>query len=271
MIEINLSNINNVITINLESNTVVAGSYVNANYSTVEEYKTLEIDNFVNSIINSDINTKLGTNYITNTKTISTYDDIIEHFKPATNKYFVTGTTDSKFTLITKYYRKENMAITDPVIQKNKMRNFAGNGSGETVEIFETYEDNNLIRSKKQLLLQGLNIYAMILSENSSGQNEYILYLNTENPIKYIDIGDNLSIFTYMRSHDEPAVTANIILYDTYIDEPKIISEVFIDRGVNSAFEKIKKLKNIKNINELTKTGLGYYKINTKGYNFKNI
>jgi hypothetical protein len=60
-----------------------------------------------------------------------------------------------------------------------------------------------------------------------------------------------------------------MVIYDSLIEEPKIISEVFIDRGLNSAFERVKKLKNIKNINELTKTGLGYYKINTKGYNFK--
>jgi hypothetical protein len=57
--------------------------------------------------------------------------------------------------------------------------------------------------------------------------------------------------------------------YDGIIEEPKIISEVFIDRGLNSAFERTKKLKNVRDINELSKVGLGYYKINTKGYNFK--
>ena len=98
---------------------------------------------------------------------------------------------------------------------------------------------------------------------------EYILYLDTENPIKYVDLGNGLSRFMFMRSHNETEPTANMVIYDSIIEEPKIISEVFIDRGLNSAFERVKKLKNIKNINELTKTGLGYYKINTKGYNFK--
>ena len=41
-------------------------------------------------------------------------------------------------------------------------------------------------------------------------------------------------------------------------------------QGLNSAFERMKKLKNITSINELNKLGLGYYKINTKGYDFKN-
>jgi hypothetical protein len=74
-----------------------------------------------------------------------------------------------------------------------------------------------------------------------------------------------------MRSNIEQPESANIILYEGFIEEPKIISEVFIDRGLNSGFEKIKKLKNVTTLNELNKMGLGYYKINKKGYNFKNI
>jgi hypothetical protein len=73
-----------------------------------------------------------------------------------------------------------------------------------------------------------------------------------------------------MRSHNQIESEANLVVYDGIIDEPKIVSEVFIDRGLNSAFERMKKLKNITSINELNKLGLGYYKINTKGYNFKN-
>jgi hypothetical protein len=111
----------------------------------------------------------------------------------------------------------------------------------------------------------------MILNETNTGYYEYILYLNTENPVKYIDLPEGFTIFTYMRSHIETEPTGNIVAYDGIIDEPKIISEVFIDRGINSAFEKIKKLKNVKSLEELNKLGLNYYKINTNGYNFKSI
>ena len=136
----------------------------------------------------------------------------------------------------------------------------------------ESYVNNNNIRTKIKFLVPGLNFYAMILSEDSNtGYAEYVFYLDTENPIKYIDLGNGLTIFSYLRLDNLPEETANMVLYNGYVEEPKIISEVFIDRGINTAFEKVKKLKNIKNLNELIKTGLGYYKINTKGYNFKNI
>ena len=134
------------------------------------------------------------------------------------------------------------------------------------------FTNNNAVRTKIRLLIPGLNYYAMILSEDTiSGINEYVLYLDTENPIKYIDLGNGLTIFSYLRQDDQPDLTTNMILYDGYVEEPKIISEVFIDRGLNTAYEKVKKLKNVKSINELTKMGLGYYKINTRGYNFKNV
>ena len=73
-----------------------------------------------------------------------------------------------------------------------------------------------------------------------------------------------------MRNNIDDKVTPTLNYYSDTIDEPKVLSEVFIDRGVNNAFEPIKKLKNVKDLNELTKTGFGYYKINTRGYNFKD-
>lgn len=130
--------------------------------------------------------------------------------------------------------------------------------------------DNSFIdRTHKRILIPGTGIVGMILSEGNI--SEYILYLDTPNPIKYIDFPDGRTIFIYKRADDHIDNTGNMILYPGLVEEPKIISEVFIDRGANNAFEPIKRLKNVKSLNELTKLGLGYYKINTKGFNFKNL
>jgi hypothetical protein len=265
---------NNSIVISLESNTKLPGSYINADYNIPEDYKLQQLEAIANKISNNDVepSDKVIQKYITNTKIISTYDDVINHFKPNPNKYFITGVTDSKASLITKYFKKSDFLKTAESLKPLKKLNFkklTGDDSANLVEVENDVNLNHLIRTNVKLTIPGLDINAMILSENSTGLLEYILYLDTENPIKYVDLGNGLSRFMFMRSHNETEPTANMVIYDSIIEEPKIISEVFIDRGLNSAFERVKKLKNIKNINELTKTGLGYYKINTKGYNFK--
>lgn len=264
---------NNII-FNLESNTVLSGSLINAEYNVSEDYKLLQLEQISDNIIREEyLDQNINpAQYKTNTKIISTYEDVIEHFKPANDKYFITGVTQSKSELITKYFKKSDFVNSEEQLKPLKRLNlqkFNGNENNEKTLIENNVENNMLIRNKIKLDIPGLDVYCMIISENNDGLIEYVLYLDTKNPIKYIDLGNGLSNFMYMRSHDETQITANMVLYDGIIEEPKIISEVFIDRGINSAFERVKKLKNVQNLNELNKVGLGYYKINTKGYNFK--
>jgi hypothetical protein len=260
------------IIINIESNTTLPGSYINAEYKS-NDFKILELENLVEYLIKDRSNTTepkiLPSNFITNTKIISTYNDVIEHFTQSPNKYFVTGITDSKFNLISKFFNKRDLLNNNP--DRVKLIKYVGDNNNETQIVEESLGNNNLIRTNIPLPIPGLDTTAMILNETNTGYYEYILYLNTENPVKYIDLPEGFTIFTYMRSHIETEPTGNIVAYDGIIDEPKIISEVFIDRGINSAFEKIKKLKNVKSLEELNKLGLNYYKINTNGYNFRNI
>jgi hypothetical protein len=262
----------NSIVINLEANTVIPGSYINAEYNVPEEYKLLQLEEIANKFDQKSVKPKPSFSYLTNTKIISTYDDVISHFTPSPNKYFVTGITESKSNLITKYFKKVNFiksAESLKPLQKLNFKKIVGNIDNTPAEVEEKFDTNHNLRNKVKLDIPGLDIFAMIISENNAGLIEYVLYLETENPIKYVDLGDGFARFTYMRSHYEETPTANMVIYDGIVEEPKIISEVFIDRGLNSAFERVKKLKNVKDMNELTKTGLGYYKINTKGYNFK--
>jgi hypothetical protein len=281
MIGIKLNNENNSIIINIESNTILPGSYTDASYNTPSDYKLIQINNLVDEAMRLSSNAQtnvadltedqiLAVTYETNTKIISTAEDVKELFTPSTSKYFVTGVTDTKFALINKYFNKKDVITTIQATEKINFTQEAGDGFGGTVTIEDPTFSNSSARINIKFIIPGLGISAMILVDDPD-YPEYVLYLDTENPVKYVDLGNNLSIFSYMRSNTVTEPTPNLILFDGLIEEPKIISEVFIDRGLNSAFERAKKLKNVKDINQLSKAGLGYYKINKKGYNFKNI
>jgi hypothetical protein len=180
-------------------------------------------------------------------------NDIKNYFN--TNEYFVTGTTDSKFETILKSYI--SLPVLSPVTETY--------GFNSIVPV-NAVSDSEVIG--KKILLNGTDIYAMILRNDTV--KEYILYLDTEYPIKYIDFLDGSTIFKYKAAPDYKIMDGKILYYNGLVDEPKILSEVFIDRGVNNVFEPVKRLKNIDNLKELMKVGLGYYKINSTGFNFKN-
>jgi len=253
----------------LESNTILPGTYVNAEYNIPEDYRIQQLEKIADKFVTYPVKNS-ATGYTTNTKIISTYEDVITHFENADDKYFVTGYTDSKFDLLSKFFSKTAISNLKNASSDVKFKEFIGDESGKKIEVIRSQENNNIVRTKIKFMIPGLDISAMILLDDDKTP-EYVLYLDTQNPIKYVDFGEGYTIFKYMRSNIEEAETANIIFYDGFIEEPKIISEVFIDRGLNSGFEKMKKLKNVTDLNELNKMGLGYYKINKKGYNFKNI
>ena len=57
------------------------------------------------------------------------------------------------------------------------------------------------------------------------------------------------------------AITKQEVLLDM-VSSPEIQSEVFIDRGKNSAFEGLERLGEVDNLGDLTRYGYGFYKIN---------
>jgi hypothetical protein len=275
----------NLIRVYLESDTILPGTYVNAEYNIPSDYRAQQLDRIADKFVTYPVKNAV-TGYTTNTKIISTQKDVNDHFKDADDKYFVTGYTDSKFGLISKFFKKTDISniskksnnlrvsslVGDDAGKPNNSEfvTLVGDNSGKPTIQPENLDQNIILRTGIKFVIPGLDISAMILVDDPVNP-EYVLYLDTENPIKYIDFGGDYTIFKYMRSNIEQPESANIILYEGFIEEPKIISEVFIDRGLNSGFEKVKKLKNVTSLNELNKMGLGYYKINKKGYNFKNI
>ena len=275
----------NLIRVYLESDTILPGTYVNAEYNIPSDYRAQQLDRVADKFVTYPVKNAV-TGYTTNTKIISTQKDVNDHFKDGDDKYFVTGYTDSKFGLISKFFKKTDISniskksnnlrisalVGDDAGKPNNSEfvTLVGDNSGNPTIQPENLDQNIILRTGIKFVIPGLDISAMILVDDPVNP-EYVLYLDTENPIKYIDFGGDYTIFKYMRSNIEQPESANIILYEGFIEEPKIISEVFIDRGLNSGFEKVKKLKNVTSLNELNKMGLGYYKINKKGYNFKNI
>ena len=259
----------NLIKVYLESDTILPGTYVNAEYNIPSDYRAQQLDRIADKFVTYPIKNAV-TGYTTNTKIVSTQKDVGEHFKDADDKYFVTGYTDSKFALISKFFKKTDISNLSKKLNNLEFTTLIGDEFGKPSLKPENVDQNIILRTRIKFVIPGLDISAMILVDDPVNP-EYVLYLDTENPIKYIDFGGDYTIFKYMRSNIEQPESANIILYEGFIEEPKIISEVFIDRGLNSGFEKVKKLKNVTTLNELNKMGLGYYKINKKGYNFKNI
>jgi hypothetical protein len=238
-------------------------SLIDPNGSLITPYyddpKIEAIENTLSEIYPFNEMVKPAAKYVTNDKNISTFSEVKEHFLDSSEKYFIVGKTDSKFSLLDLSFTREQAL---KLYGKEATKGFA-DLSDRKVPAPKN------IRVGKRIEVSGTNIVGMIISE-SEERVEYVLYLDTPNPVFYVDNSDKTTIFKFMRNNLDEKVTPTLNYYSDTIDEPKVLSEVFIDRGINNAFEPMRKLKNVKDLNELTKTGFGYYKINTRGYNFKD-
>ena len=94
--------------------------------------------------------------------------------------------------------------------------------------------------------------------------NTYIAY--TINDIDYYDYNDGTTIFIVESSGITSnmlvcsALTKNEVLLNV-IDEAEVQTDVFIDRGKISAYERVQRLNEIKNIGELVNYGYKFYNI----------
>jgi hypothetical protein len=58
------------------------------------------------------------------------------------------------------------------------------------------------------------------------------------------------------------AITKNEALLNV-IDEPQVITNVYVERGKNSALESIERLGEVDNIGDLVKYGYGFFNVET--------
>lgn len=80
--------------------------------------------------------------------------------------------------------------------------------------------------------------------------------------INYIDTASGTT-FSFQPFKELPYADDNVFLlqYFGLVDEPKLDSSVFIDRGINNVFESFIRLKTVANIEEMGKTGFGYFNV----------
>jgi hypothetical protein len=103
--------------------------------------------------------------------------------------------------------------------------------------------------------------YGQILNINPS----YTSY--TVNNIEYFDYPDRTTFFMVESSGITSSeiiatgITKQEVLLD-FVSSPEIQSEVFIERGKQSAFEGLQRLGEVDNLGDLVRYGYGFYKIN---------
>jgi hypothetical protein len=91
----------------------------------------------------------------------------------------------------------------------------------------------------------------------------------TINDIDYFDLVDGTTIFVAKSSGltsdmivCEPIVKNELLL--GIIDEAEVQSNIFIERGKNSALERVERLGEVDNVGDLVKYGYKFFNVNTK-------
>ena len=112
-------------------------------------------------------------------------------------------------------------------------------------------------------IIKNGQIYGVIDEIN----NDYTAY--TINDVTYYDYPDGTTLYmensSGLTANDlsVSAITKQEVLLDM-VSSPEIQSEVFIERGKNSAFEGLERLGEVDNLGDLTRYGYGFYKINNE-------
>jgi hypothetical protein len=143
--------------------------------------------------------------------------------------YYITGLTNSKLSYIVKSFPLNKVELNTPIT----IRGTAIQG------IIRTPIDSAVV--EYELFLTGTSVIGITYFDYSGGTTSFKFHPNVE--IEYSE-----RIFFLLH-------------YLTLIDEPKLDSNVFIDRGVNNVFESFKRLKTVANIEELGRTGFGYFNV----------
>lgn len=170
----------------------------------------------------------------------------------------ITGRTDSKLYAILNSLK--TLVVPESIVKKK-----VGNQFGEQVDLID-FDISRFIN--EQIRISGTDITGVITLYEDV-RKEYTLYSDTEFPIKYVDFPDGTTTFSFSKiaekvNGDQPLLNKFLGL----VEEPKIESSVFIERGTVNVYEPFTKLKKVKSLNEMTKFGFGYFKMNKQGFNF---
>jgi len=127
--------------------------------------------------------------------------------------------------------------------------------------------NDNQIPINEDILIESPNLYIKVLL-NSNDRKIYKLFNKTNNNINnevtYIDNQDGITKFNYRVYKTTEDINVTMVAIDGVIDEPKIDTEVFIDRGFNNINEKMNKLKNSYSVFELQRYENGLFNVKNK-------
>ena len=132
--------------------------------------------------------------------------------------------------------------------------------SGFTQEIKDVYGNiNKIIGERANYSGIKQNLYDYVLGANEDDLiNTGIHYSDVTNGISSINY--STSGLTKENSILSPNIKQEYLL--GAVESPKIISDVLIDRGVNSTFDRNLKLGDVRTLYDLTNYGNGFFKIN---------
>jgi hypothetical protein len=116
------------------------------------------------------------------------------------------------------------------------------------------------------IIIRGTSLIGQIISSLTADVIEYNIRVDDDIIIYYKDVsGSTMFTFTPSYTVEYSDEISFLLQYLTLIDEPKLDSNLFINRGVNNVFESFKRLKTVANTQELEQTGFGYYKMISDG------
>lgn len=116
------------------------------------------------------------------------------------------------------------------------------------------------------IIIRGTEMIGQITSLLDADEVTYNIRLDDDIVIYYKDV-NGVTIFSFLPSYilEYSDDISFLLKYLILVDEPKLDSNLFINRGVNNVFESFRRLKTVANIQEMEKTGLGYYKMVSDG------
>ena len=204
-----------------------------------------------------------GVNIVT--KNISTPFNILQSTNPRGTAFFVSNLGNWSGTPISYDFIFDGDELNDVPSQiSSSWTNVPFNISGQTYSRL-----NDLIQYGPQQYLQGVPI---IRDNEIFGVVTNIAPLFTAYTIQNIDYYDYIdgttlffaesSGFTSDNITAEPIVKEEVLM--RVIDQPQIQSDVYIERGKNSGFERTQRLGEVDNLGSLINYGYGFFNVEKK-------
>lgn len=179
----------------------------------------------------------------------------------------LTGKSESDY--YTSYTSKIVTGITESNL--NEVKSYADNNPYRlnfdvNSEIYSDYKGDMINGVSRVTYLGNPITYVIDVDKNdvnigTTGQTSGLLYQDYS--------GNNTTIITYIgEGWNQTNTSLSALTKEEYLfgitSSPEVTSDVFIDRGITTIFEKHLKLSEITNLGELVRYGKGYFNITTQ-------